>query len=106
MLGLKISFNPFPFVAQDSLSRLPARDRAIVDRYQASLPEMQPSRKTALTQVLVIKADLARAYFELGMTYRAVGNLRKSQESLQQVDRLLNELETVRKIEEALSHVA
>jgi hypothetical protein len=105
MMGRKISFNPFTSVAQDPLSGLPDRDRAIVDRYQASLPEMQPSRKTALTQVFAVKADLARAYFELGMTYRAVGNLRKSQESLQQVDRLLNELEIVRKIEEALSHV-
>ncbi len=106
MMSRKIQFNLLSSASKNPLSGFQDRDRAIVDRYQACIPEMQPSRQTALAHVFAIKADLARAYYELGMTYRAVGNLRKSQESLQQVDRLLNEIEAVRKIEQALSHAS
>lgn len=72
----------------------------------ASTQEAQPSKKTALLQVYAAKADLARAYYQLGVTYRAIGNLQRSEESLKQADLLLREIETVKKIQQALAHLS
>jgi hypothetical protein len=72
----------------------------------ASHPEAQPSKKTALLHVYAAKADLARTYYQLGVTYHAIGNVNRSQESLQQADRLLSELEAVKQIEQTLGHLS
>ncbi|MBW4440638.1 MAG: hypothetical protein KME10_05240 [Plectolyngbya sp. WJT66-NPBG17] len=55
-----------------------------------------------LAQVYQIKAEIAQAFFQLGVTYSAIGNTTKTGEMLCQADQLLSEVEAVRKIEQAL----
>ncbi len=59
----------------------------------------------ALAQVYQIKAEIAQAFYQLGVTYCAIGNAPKTDEALRQADRLLNEVEAVQKIEQALRHL-
>lgn len=56
----------------------------------------------ALAQVYQIKAEIAQAFYQLGVTYQAIGNATKTRETFSQADRLLNEVEAVQKIEQAL----
>lgn len=57
-------------------------------------------QKTRLAAVHRAKLEIARGYYELGKTYQKIGNLEKSHETFQAVDRLLNELEAIQKIEQ------
>lgn len=54
-----------------------------------------------LTQTYQLKADVAQAYYQLGRTYYAIGNIGKACETLRQADRILTEVEAVCKIEQA-----
>jgi len=56
----------------------------------------------ALAQVYQIKTEIAQAFYQLGVTYYAIGDATKTSETLRQADRLLNEVEAVQKIEQAL----
>ncbi|MGG6267405.1 hypothetical protein ACQ4M3_38595 [Leptolyngbya sp. AN03gr2] len=56
----------------------------------------------ALAQVYQIKAEIAQAFYQLGVTYYSIGDATKTSETLRQADRLLNEVEAVQKIEQAL----
>jgi hypothetical protein len=56
----------------------------------------------ALAQVYQIKAEIAQAFYQLGVTYHAIGDVTKTSETLRQADQLLNEVEAVQKIEQAL----
>lgn len=56
----------------------------------------------ALVQVYQIKAEIAQAFYQLGVTYSAIGDAGKTSETLRQADRLLSEVEAVQKIEQAL----
>lgn len=54
-----------------------------------------------LVKVYQLKAELAQAFYQLGVTYHAIGNTEKTKETLEQADRLLQEVEAVQKIEQA-----
>ncbi|MBE9012427.1 hypothetical protein IQ250_19705 [Pseudanabaenaceae cyanobacterium LEGE 13415] len=56
----------------------------------------------ALTQVYKMKAEIAQAFYQLGVTYYAIGDATRTSETLRQADRLLSEVEAVQKIEQAL----
>ncbi|BAU12441.1 hypothetical protein LEP3755_29700 [Leptolyngbya sp. NIES-3755] len=56
----------------------------------------------ALAQVYQIKTEIAQAFYQLGVTYSAIGDATKTSETLRQADQLLNEVEAVQKIEQAL----
>ena len=82
-------------------------DRRTSDRFKKHIqPFSAPCdlQKTRLSAVYSAKLKTARGYYELGKTYQAIGNSEKSQEVFQAVDRLLNELEAVQKIEQALGN--
>jgi hypothetical protein len=58
----------------------------------------------ALAKVYQLKTEVAQAFYQLGITYYAIGNASKTCETLRQADRLLNEVEAVQKIEQAFHH--
>jgi hypothetical protein len=58
----------------------------------------------ALAKVYQIKSEIAQAFYQLGVTYCAIGNASKTSEALHLADRLLNEVEAVQKIEQAFHH--
>ncbi|GAP93598.1 hypothetical protein [Leptolyngbya sp. NIES-2104] len=59
----------------------------------------------ALAQVYQIKAEIAQAFYQLGVTYYAIGDAAKTSETLRQADQLLSEVEAVQKIEQALRQI-
>lgn len=58
----------------------------------------------ALAQVYQLKIEVAQAFYQLGVTYHAIGNAPKTCETLRQADRLLSEVEAVQKIEQVFRH--
>lgn len=60
---------------------------------------------TALTHVYQLKAGVAQAYYQLGMTYNSIGDFRRSSQTFRKADRLLNEVEAIQKIEQAFRQV-
>ncbi|MCY7321317.1 MAG: hypothetical protein LH660_05825 [Phormidesmis sp. CAN_BIN36] len=80
-------------------------DRQPRDRFKTYTQPSNPPynlQKSRLAAVYSAKLEAARGYYELGKTYHAIGNPEKSHETFQAVDRLLNELEAIQKIEQAL----
>ena len=80
-------------------------DRQTRDRFKTHIQPFDTShdpQKSSLSAIHQAKLEIARGYYELGKTYQAIGSLEKSHETLQAVDRLLNELEAIQKIEQAL----
>lgn len=80
-------------------------DRQPRDRFKNYIqPSNTPCdlRKTRLSAIYRAKLKAARGYYELGKTYQAIGSPEKSHETFRAVDRLLNELEAIQKIEQAL----
>ncbi|MCU0548749.1 MAG: hypothetical protein MUC48_05320 [Leptolyngbya sp. Prado105] len=59
----------------------------------------------ALAKVYQLKTEVAQAFYQLGVTYSAIGNARKTSETLRQADLLLNEVEAIQKIEQAFRHL-
>jgi tetratricopeptide (TPR) repeat protein len=52
-----------------------------------------------LLDKIIAKCDLADAYYQLGLTYQKMGDVEKSQESLQTAIEFFNEMQAVRQVE-------